>query len=511
MSRWLAFEEICAFLREGLLGGQRAQKVAADWEPIIEISNLQLVTPAVAWILKDRPGLPLEVREYFETVHLLNSKREEAILDALAIALQQLNKVGIEPILLKGAAHLVEKLYPRGTRLVGDVDMLVAPDQAEQTTMILLKAGYEKSSEPLPPGHRHLPVLHDRRSGLAIELHTRIEQDADTPVLPLAWFTAENRLVDFRGRSARLPGPTQLVGHNFVHHRVNDVSRPAPVELRWLLDMALIRRRFEGEIDWKQLDQFCVCANQGTALATYLAFGESFLGQVAPQLAARPDRNAMQTLREHIEPAERRPGLDIDVVSYSFSGAEAEQVSGHCWRIRLPDEFLPGDTDAATRRSALQLYLGEEMLGPAHAPHSVIERIGQGSYAHRGQELFFSTPNNSAPRVSDNIFFVKSWLPASADLLRTIRSREAQLADASSKLTEALRQLSETSRQLSDASKQLSEQLAVGHALRQEMQEMKSSMFWRLRLRLQRYPHVYRALSTSGRRLWKLVRRRTAQ
>jgi hypothetical protein len=161
-------------LREGLLGGQRAEKVAADWGPIIEISNLQLlVTPAVAWILKDRPGLPLDVREYFETVHLLNGKREQAILDALAIALRQLNNVGIEPILLKGAAHLVEKLYPPGTRFVGDVDMLVAPDQAEQTTMILLKAGYETSSEPLPSGHRHLPVLHDRRSGLAIELHKR--------------------------------------------------------------------------------------------------------------------------------------------------------------------------------------------------------------------------------------------------------------------------------------------------------------------------------------------------
>ena len=107
------------------------------------------------------------------------------MLDALEPALRTLNSAGVEPILLKGAAHLIEGLYPPGARLVGDVDILIVPNLAEPATGSLVEAGYEISNQPLPDGHRHLPVLHDRKSGLAIELHTRIEQDAEGPVVPL--------------------------------------------------------------------------------------------------------------------------------------------------------------------------------------------------------------------------------------------------------------------------------------------------------------------------------------
>ena len=155
---------------------------------------------------------------------------------------------------------------------------------------------------------------------------------------------AKSRLVPFRGLDVRLPDPTRLAGHNFVHHRVNDANRPSPVELRWLLDMALIMARHEAAIDWSELDRYCVQTGQGEVLATYLAFGETLLGRQSPALTARPDGDAMRKLRQYIDPSERRPGRDVDVVSHRFSGADAAHVAGHCWRVPLPNEFLQGDT-----------------------------------------------------------------------------------------------------------------------------------------------------------------------
>ena len=113
---------------------------------------------------------------------------------------------------------------------------------------------------------------------------------------------AKSRLVPFRGLDVRLPDPTRLAGHNFVHHRVNDANRPSPVELRWLLDMALIMARHEAAIDRSELDRYCVQTGQGEVLATYLAFGETLLGRQSPALTARPDGDAMRKLRQYIDP-----------------------------------------------------------------------------------------------------------------------------------------------------------------------------------------------------------------
>ena len=143
---WQAFLEICAHLRAGLFGERLVAECKAPWNAVIEVSNLQLVSPTLAWCLKDRSDLPTEVREYFEAIHALNSRREKAMLDALEPALRTLNSAGVEPILLKGAAHLIEGLYPPGARLVGDVDILIVPNLAEPATRSLVEAGYEISN-----------------------------------------------------------------------------------------------------------------------------------------------------------------------------------------------------------------------------------------------------------------------------------------------------------------------------------------------------------------------------
>ena len=369
-----------------------------SWEALIEVSNLYLVAPGVAWCIQDRKDIPSDVAEYFDEIRRLNLRREEAMLGAFERACVALNAANIEPILLKGIAHLVEGLYPPGARFLGDVDLLVDVDGAQRAMQSLLDVGYRVSTSPLPEGHHHLPVLIDRETGLGIELHTRLEPDIHNPVLPLSWFKADLRAASFRQAKIRLPDPTRLAGHNFVHHRVNKPGRQSPFELRSLLDMALICARHRDTVDWTEIDRLCGERGVGQELADSLMFAEQLLGQPHTKLATEPAPDAMLRLREYVDPTLRRFKKELDTVTFSFFGSAARHQSGHCWHVQLPDEFADGDTEFDTRLSDLELFHGNNQLGPSFAPRETIERIGTGAYVHEARTLYFSTLDNSPPR-----------------------------------------------------------------------------------------------------------------
>ena len=74
--------------------------------------------------------------------------------------------------------------------------------------------------------------------------------------------------------------------------------------------------------------------------------------------------------------ARNRPLLDIP----------AAQAGGRLGQCRI---FQPIHASAFRGRS--------ELLGPAHSSHQSIRERGQGAYSHSGQQLYFSTSNNSDP------------------------------------------------------------------------------------------------------------------
>jgi len=80
-----------------------------------------------------------------------------------------------------------------------------------------------------------------------------------------------------------------------------------------------------------------------------------------------------------------------------------QKDDGFCWRASLPN-YLPSDTDS---RSRLVLFEDGRPLGPAHAPHVDIRRLGAGRYSHWGSELYFSASDNSDPRSSGRVYHVE--------------------------------------------------------------------------------------------------------
>jgi hypothetical protein len=283
---------------------------------VIEASSYHNVTPALAWSLRDWPDIPSHIRDYLDAVLALNGKRNATLLSALARIVAACNGIGVEPVLLKGAARLVEGIYPSPSlRLLGDLDVLIPRERAGDVVAALHDVGFrpDPSDAPMPASHPHLPMLHDRELGGGVELHTDVAGARCRGIIATDWFLAGTRPGKFRDLNVRLPDPTRSVGHIVAHDQLDHEGyHHSKIELRQLLDLALIRSRHAGAIDWAELDRrFCV-RRSGKVLATYLGLAESLLGQPRPPLSRAPRRGVIERLRRTMAPSR---GELLDVIS----------------------------------------------------------------------------------------------------------------------------------------------------------------------------------------------------
>jgi hypothetical protein len=284
---------VCDHLRNGLLGASLPScHPSLAWEQLIEVSRAHYVAPALAWCLRDRPSLPDDVSGYIRAVLILNQKRNEKLLNTLARVAAALNAINIEPVLLKGVAHLVEGVYPTlSLRVVGDVDVLVPEDRVKRAAEALQKIGFKAGGPILPENHHHWPMLFDPETGAAVELHMGAVHRRSEHIIPLAEFHENARAVAFRESRVRLPDPTRSVGHNIIHDPLDhDGYRRGRLELRQLLDLAMIRRKHESAIDWAQLDSRFTTAGVGHVLAANLKFAEELFGLPVPQIVRLSER-----------------------------------------------------------------------------------------------------------------------------------------------------------------------------------------------------------------------------
>jgi len=357
VTRWEAFTTICSYLRAGLLGGGREPKRDAIWELIIEVASFHLVTPALGSCLGANGDVPPDVRSYFESAAALNMQRNEQMLSGLARVAKLLNAIDIEPLLLKGAAHLVEGIYLEpACRILGDVDILIPASRSAEVVAALQAAGFGTKSTDVvpPPGHQHLPMLHDPETDVGVELHTEVIDRSPDHVISTRWFCETTRPALFRNQHVRLPEPTRNVGHTIFHSEIfHGLYALNKIQLRHLLDVALIRARHEGAIDWGELDHRFSATGFGEVLATYLCFADELLGQPAPKLSHAPRKDAMAELRS----TESRNGFQFQIevlkkncdtlqTALSLTIAERDRFQSEAERLSASCTVLEADRNA---------------------------------------------------------------------------------------------------------------------------------------------------------------------
>lgn len=79
---------------------------------------------------------------------------------------------------------------------------------------------------------------------------------------------------------------------------------------------------------------------------------------------------------------------------------------GHAWVAQLQNHAETADTMEFSKRSRLMLYEEGVPLGFAHAAHGHIETYGNGRYSHWGNELIFSSTDNTDPNCNGRRYSV---------------------------------------------------------------------------------------------------------
>lgn len=249
----------------------------------MQASN-HLVTP---WLQAElaRRGLLAAVPAPWHTMLVAvaetNAARNARLLAQFDALCDLLNGAGIEPIVLKGTALLLEGDYPDpANRIISDIDVLLQPDQREPALAVLREQGYRQLANAFEARRReqldarlglidpedfrnqsdwsryHLPPVFSADAEFAMELHTGL----CPPELPMrqaldALFFSQTTVRSRGSLRYRMPSPEARLAHNFHHAFITDrYAQRGVIDWRHLLDASRLWARREPDTLDRLLD-----------------------------------------------------------------------------------------------------------------------------------------------------------------------------------------------------------------------------------------------------------------
>jgi hypothetical protein len=129
---------------------------------------------------------PSYFQDYFRAAFEWNVARNQAIANELPRSITALNGRVIVPILLKGAAYIKERIYPKmGARILSDLDILSEENHLDAAVEVFVSLGYQSAGRPdFDYRHHHVePLKHADREAY-VELHREAIAQPLTRILP---------------------------------------------------------------------------------------------------------------------------------------------------------------------------------------------------------------------------------------------------------------------------------------------------------------------------------------
>ena len=289
---------------------ERLTAATVDWRGLCWLAGCHLVTPSLAGALQ-RKGLfdqlPLEVQDYLATLQDLNRERNQTLREQLVIIADALNRIGIQPVLLKGAITLTSGQYPGAEdRVLGDLDLLVPNQYMDIATKAIKGLGYQIAEPVFSPwalpgdlkqknqpdhDHHERPLFHPTLP-VKVELHRRILADQkDDAYLREAMKVKPFNFVE--GSIVLIPDSATRVLHNLLHSQITDKQRLKKIlNLRQILEFAALAHHYAAELDTDSLLNRLRTERQ-PVLAEYWAQAERWLKVSYPESLPRSPHEAI--------------------------------------------------------------------------------------------------------------------------------------------------------------------------------------------------------------------------
>ena len=237
-----------------------------DWDAMLSLANRTLTTGTLAQALwAHGTAMPDDVRGFLGEVLERVEKRNARLRLQLEEAVGWLDRSGIRPILLKGAASLAGQPAPHG-RILSDIDLMVPESQMPAAIRCLERAGYTVIPPFAEPPN---PIVLARDSDVgSIDLHARLK----SPWPACDYRQLRKICVPHRvqGNMAWLPTPAAQAFVLILHDQLQDRDYwRGLIDLRHLLDLAALAHG-PGGIDWQRLAALFPKGHPARALRTQL-------------------------------------------------------------------------------------------------------------------------------------------------------------------------------------------------------------------------------------------------
>lgn len=255
--------DILSFEVENSILEKALSKSTFDWDAIVVEASRDLVLPAIYCRLESKQllhVLPEELNNYLKEITALNRKRNQIILAQTQAIAQLFNKHGINYVFLKGAALLALGMYEDiAERMIGDIDVLVHPDQLAQAFQLLIAEDYVSFEQTLSKDffeHKHLPRLKTPISNeriAAVEIHRKLFSSYHFAPLRSDSILKDKRQVG----TVYIPSQEHLLMHNILNFQINDDGALYNnINFRTTYDTILLQQRYTGPKDWYETKVF---------------------------------------------------------------------------------------------------------------------------------------------------------------------------------------------------------------------------------------------------------------
>ncbi len=158
---------ILDLLSRALFGAEVALDKTVDWMSLYREARIQTVLPLVCNALteKERKEMLPEVKEKWKQAFFQSVVINEQVLYEQEQVLNLLEKNQIPCVILKGKGSALS--YPNPSlRILGDIDLLVAPENIESVSQLFIQDGFEEKED----GDLHRAFHKDK---IIVELHKK--------------------------------------------------------------------------------------------------------------------------------------------------------------------------------------------------------------------------------------------------------------------------------------------------------------------------------------------------
>lgn len=267
-----------------------------NWPRVLYLAQRERAT-AILWqrLLQTAVAqVPRDLAAQWQKLAMVSEFHMAQLERLLRDALDLLARKGIDVLLLKGSALAYTAYGSFAERPMGDLDLLVRPEQAEEAWTLLQGRGWTWPSAQWPRAryatHQHLPPLASSRGGDAIlEVHAELLPGGHPFDWPVDTVWAAARRLRMGGREIAVPHPLHQLLHVCLHFAWSH-------EMQWgawrmLRDVEVLARR--GDLAWPRFVQLARETRAATCCFWTLRLARNLVAAAIPDdvlQALRPPR-----------------------------------------------------------------------------------------------------------------------------------------------------------------------------------------------------------------------------